>query len=71
MNQNGYGRKWLLPEMPGIFLVKASEENHRTSVRVAAFLYLEFLSTQRCRCDDSYTVKPLFKVSLGSSRFEQ
>jgi hypothetical protein len=57
--------------LPGICLEKRSEENHRTSVKVATVLCLEFISTQRCRIDDSCTVKPLFKVSLRSSRFEQ
>jgi hypothetical protein len=34
----------------------------------------EYISTQRCSnalCDDSCTLKPVFKVSLGSSRFER
>jgi hypothetical protein len=55
----------------GICLLKGSEEHHKTSLRVAAILCLELISTQRCRCDDACAVIPLFKVSLESRKLNR
>jgi hypothetical protein len=52
-----------------------TEENHKTSLRVAAVPWANFLSLStsvpRCAAVHYVMIPVVFKVSLGSSRFEQ